>query len=110
MIRTPLAILALGALALGACGKVGSLDQPAPLFGEKAKARYEAQKAADAAAKAHKNDKGEPQALPADPNQDLATAPGTQRAHPIEGQRPDPFAAPPRGALPDPMSQPEGPR
>ena len=32
----------IAALALAACGKQGELDRPAPLFGAKAKAEYEA--------------------------------------------------------------------
>ena len=45
-----LALLAAPILALGlaGCGKQGVLEQPAPLFGSKAKAAYEAQKAQDA--------------------------------------------------------------
>ncbi len=44
--------LALGIAAAGlcACGKVGYLEQPAPLWGEKAKADFRAKQAAHAAA------------------------------------------------------------
>jgi hypothetical protein len=35
-----------------ACGKVGYLEQPAPLYGEKAKAEYRARQAARSAAEA----------------------------------------------------------
>jgi hypothetical protein len=52
MIRPALLIACAAALALTACAKVGTLDRPAPLFGEKAKAQYRAEKAAEAAAKA----------------------------------------------------------
>ncbi|HEY1926694.1 MAG TPA: hypothetical protein VGG92_04450 [Caulobacteraceae bacterium] len=38
-------LIAIGALLAG-CGKVGYLDQPAPLWGEKAKAEYKARNAA----------------------------------------------------------------
>ena len=54
----------LGALCLAGCAKVGTLDRPAPLFGEKAKADYRAQKAAAEAAKS-KKDTEEPEPLPA---------------------------------------------
>jgi uncharacterized protein YceK len=67
MIR--LALIAACALALSGCAKVGTLDRPAPLFGEKAKAKYRAEKAAEAAAKAKPEDTG-PEALPTN-----ATAP-----------------------------------
>jgi len=38
-----------GGLVLASCGKVETLDQPAPLWGAKAKADYQARKAAEAA-------------------------------------------------------------
>ena len=53
---TALTLLALAGLALSGCGKQGSLVRPAPLFGERAKAQYEAeqtlaaQRSAEAAA------------------------------------------------------------
>lgn len=56
-------------LVLSGCGKVGELDRPAPLWGAKAKADYEAQQkaAADAAARKDAQDKaarGHPAPLP----------------------------------------------
>ncbi len=44
----PAALVGAGALALGltACGEVGPLQQPPPLFGQNAKADYSAQRAA----------------------------------------------------------------
>ncbi len=51
--RPLIAALALACTAaLTGCGKTGELERPAPLFDAKAKADYDAQKAADAAAKA----------------------------------------------------------
>ena len=45
--KSRLLLLALaGVAALGACGRRGDLQQPAPLFGEKARADYEAQQRA----------------------------------------------------------------
>jgi hypothetical protein len=35
--------LALGGAGLAGCGKVGLLEQPAPMWGQKAKAEYKAQ-------------------------------------------------------------------
>ncbi|HEY1562479.1 MAG TPA: hypothetical protein VGF71_16545 [Caulobacteraceae bacterium] len=62
--RAPVIFFLAAALALAGCAKVGTLDQPAPLFGEKAKAKYRAEKAAEAAAKTAKTDEGGPEPLP----------------------------------------------
>ncbi len=106
MIRPlPVMTAATAALMLAACGKVGTLDQPAPLYGAKAKAQYQARKAADAAAKAQKKDGGDPEVLPDvtyDPNAD----PSPQRYLPIPGTNPAPNAPGPPGALPDPFNHP----
>ncbi|MFI4973451.1 MAG: hypothetical protein ACHP84_02805 [Caulobacterales bacterium] len=53
MIR-PVAIVLVGLVAcaaLSGCGKEGELDRPAPLWGEKAKAEYQAEQARKAAAR-----------------------------------------------------------
>ena len=55
----------VGALCLAGCAKVGTLDRPAPLFGERAKADYRAKKAAADAAKSKKETE-EPEPLPAE--------------------------------------------
>jgi hypothetical protein len=94
-----------GALVLSGCGKVETLDQPAPLWGEKAKADYQARKAARAAAKTEKKDDGDPEVLPDvkyDPNAD----PGPQRLLPIPGTNPSPNDPGQPGVLPDPMNNP----
>ena len=54
------------ALSLCACGKVQTLERPAPLIGAKAKAEYEAsQKAAvEAAGTQKREDSGPPEPLP----------------------------------------------
>ena len=65
------AIVAGLALSLAACGKVGTLEQPAPLYGAKAKARYEAAKQAAVEAKAQRSDSGKPEPLPADPTSSM---------------------------------------
>ena len=98
-------IVLLAAMALAGCGKIGTLDQPAPLYGAKAKAEYQARKAAEAAAQARKQDQGEPEVLPDvkyDPNAD----PGPQRYQTIPGTNPAPNAPGPPGALPDPFNHP----
>ena len=65
-LRTPLLLSAAALLALTACGRVGALDQPAPLYGEKAKADYQARKAAAEAAAKSARDEGPPAPLPPD--------------------------------------------
>jgi hypothetical protein len=78
------ALILLCTLTLVGCAKVGTLDRPAPLFGEKAKARYQADKAA-AAAKAQKPDSGEPEPLPASgmaPSQPAASGADSSEAPP----------------------------
>ncbi|MDR3513281.1 MAG: hypothetical protein P4L73_16715 [Caulobacteraceae bacterium] len=47
-----LALLLTSAAALAGCGKTGDLEQPAPLYGAKAKADYQAKRDAEAAARA----------------------------------------------------------
>ncbi|OYX31941.1 MAG: hypothetical protein B7Y99_09415 [Caulobacterales bacterium 32-69-10] len=42
------AVLFAAAVSLAACGKQGALEQPAPLFGSRARADYEARKAQEA--------------------------------------------------------------
>jgi hypothetical protein len=54
------ALTLAGSLLLG-CGRVGTLDQPAPLYGAKAKADYKAKKAAQAAAEAARREEGAPE-------------------------------------------------
>ena len=104
--RWPLWAVAL--LLLGACGRVGPLEQPAPLYGAKAKAEYQARKAAEAAAKAAKGDE-EPEALAPDtPGVDAGqSGPDTLRNDPAPGSRPLPNAPPPPAALPDPYNHPQ---
>jgi len=96
--------LAAAGLALTGCGKVGSLEQPAPLFGAQAQAAYAAQqKAKQEAAQARAAKQAEPKQAPDDPStQPLPQAPyGTQ----IQG-RPDPFGTAPPSALGNPGTAP----
>lgn len=96
----------VASLALAGCGKLGSLDQPAPLFGAKAKADWEAKKRAEADQKARSKDKDNSQPdrpNPPDPNNPpLTQAP---YATAIPGHN-DPFGAGPQGALPSPGTAP----
>lgn len=88
-----IALASLAALALAGCGKRGPLEQPPPLWGEKAKADYEAQQAAKAKAEADKAEKAPPTAyapLPVDPAQRNTTI----RQAPVEGGPTDPYKGP----------------
>jgi hypothetical protein len=70
-------LAAFMAAGLGGCGKKGLLDQPAPLFGERAKADYAASKAAAGASSESKNTAPVAAADKPDPNAD--NAPPTTR-------------------------------
>jgi len=102
--RLVIAAVLAGALALGGCGRAGSLDQPGPLFGAKAKADWDAQKRAEAdaraKAKAAAKDNSEPDHPNApDPNHPpLAQAP---YATPLPGVS-GPMGSSPQGSLPSP--------
>jgi hypothetical protein len=98
-----------GAFALAGCGKVGTLDQPAPLYGEKAKAQYQAKKEAEAAAKAKAKDDNGPDSVTPDRVYDPNADPGPQRAMPTPGAPTLPNAPPPPGVLPDPYNTGNGP-
>lgn len=99
--------LAVAGAGLAGCGKVGTLDQPAPLYGEKAKADYEARKEAAAAAKA--KPRPEPDTLHPDRPYDPEADPGPTRSLPVPGQPALPNAPPPPGVLPDPFNDPHNP-
>lgn len=107
MTRAFVLLAVAGSCILGGCGKVGTLDQPAPLFGEKAKARYQAQKAAAAAAARSRGDDDQIEALPGDKRYDPNADPGPSRALPIPGAHATPNGAPPEGVLPDPYNHPQ---
>jgi hypothetical protein len=103
------ALFAAALMTLGACGRVGALDQPAPLWGKKAQADYKARKAADAAKAKSGKDEDAPEPLdpstpgPNEPSHD----PGTLRQSPGTGMRALPGAPAPPGVLPDPYTRPQ---
>ena len=99
--------VALAAVNLSACGKVGTLEQPAPLYGEKAKADYQTRKAAAAAAAQSKKDDNQIEALPADKRYDPNADPGPSRYLPVPGAPTAPNAPGPPGVLPDPFNHPQ---
>jgi len=110
--RPPIATLAFaGALlacaGLAGCGKTGLLEQPAPLFGAKAKADYAAQKQADADAKARASAAKKAQSnapIVDDPDaRPMTNAPTPQ----VPGEANNPFASGPQGALPTPGKSPD---
>jgi hypothetical protein len=99
----------IGALALGACGKEGSLDRPAPLFGSKAKSDYTAEKKREAR-QARANRSGDNGGDPAPPAPDYGQGDPSldpQRAAPTPGAAPNPFSNPNAGGLlQDPVANP----
>jgi hypothetical protein len=108
MTRSSWLLLAATGLALGACGRVGPLEQPAPLYGAKAKSDYQARKAAEAAAQAQ-NEADQPEPLAPDtPGVTQANPPmDTLRDQPPPGSRPQPNSPAPPGVLPDPFNRPQ---
>ena len=107
MTRTSaLLFIAASALVLTACGKIGTLEQPAPLYGEKAKADYRARKAAETAAAQTKKDDSQIETLPTDKRYDPNADPGPSRYQPIPGAPTAPNAPGPQGVLPDPFNHP----
>lgn len=67
------------ALALGGCGRVGALERPAPLFGERAKAEYRAEKEAakEEAARRHEAEQNATGSAEADSEDMMDTAPAS---------------------------------
>jgi hypothetical protein len=90
--------LILVAAGLSACGKVGELERPGPLFG----AERNTTKDADDAQR--KQDPSRPVDT-VDPR-DRSTDPAPPRTLPIGGLSPDPSRGQPTGVLPDPYSNP----
>lgn len=109
--RLNLAAFGWLALSLGACGKLGPLEQPPPLFGAQAKADYAAQKAAAEAAKSQKKDA---QRTPANSNaladqpdpKPLDDAPKTKRDITDPNQRLTPLSSTPVDGSPNLMGAP----
>jgi hypothetical protein len=106
MTRSTLVFTLAATLALGACGKVGALEQPAPLYGAKAKADYNARKQADADKAQAKKDQNEIERLPTEKPYDPNADPAPSRLVPVTGEPPAPNAPSAPGVLPDPINQP----
>jgi hypothetical protein len=105
MMRPTILLIPGVALGLFACAKVGTLDQPAPLYGARAKAQYQAQK--DAAARANKTQETAPEALPPDSSIPAQEPP---RSSPVPGEPTSPSGSPPPGVLPNPYAEPQPPQ
>lgn len=106
MTRSQHLVALVAVVALGACGKVGALDQPAPLYGAKAKADYDAKKQAASDKAQAKKDQDQIERLPTEKPYDPNADPSPSRIVPVTGERPAPNAPSSPGVLPDPMNQP----
>ena len=94
-----LVLVLVAAAELSACGKVGQLERPGPLFGAERNTTKDADKA-----QATAQDPSKPVDT-VDPR-DRSTDPAPPRTLPIQGTSPDPNRAPPPSALPDPYANP----
>jgi hypothetical protein len=74
MMRAPITLALAAALgfALAGCGKQGDLDRPAPLWGAKAKAQYEAEQRAATDAKSHSPQDNQIESLPEEEDNGVA--------------------------------------
>jgi hypothetical protein len=93
-IRAGVVLLALSA-ATGACGKLGDLERPGPMFGHPVGAANKPRQQQDPNRPVQTIDPRDQSATPAPP-----------RTLPIPGQSPNPTASGPPGALPDPYANP----
>jgi hypothetical protein len=91
--------LVIGAGALCGCGKIGVLQQPAPLFGERAREDYMAKERARAAQDPNAAQTPTPAADQPDPNAD--DAPRTARDVKDPGQQNVPASQQPIEGVPD---------
>jgi predicted small lipoprotein YifL len=102
------AVLLAACASLAACGKQGSLEQPAPLFGAKAKAAFEARKAQEAKDDAQRATQRT--TTPAAPTSSVQTgndnAPLTTRDVLDPAQRLSPASSAPLAGAPNPMGAP----
>jgi predicted small lipoprotein YifL len=107
-----LPVLAAALLALGACGKLGNLDRPAPLFSSKQRSQEAAERAAANRAKGEATaDQSATSQTNGDYTQDRDGAKDPNlaplRSSPPPGAPPSPFDSRPiGGVLPDPYADP----
>jgi hypothetical protein len=102
----------IAAAALAGCGKQGALEQPAPLFGAKAKAEYEARKAQEARDDAQRAAQRPSGSAPAagDVSTGNDNAPRTTREVLDPAQRLTPASRNPVPGAPNPLGAPVDPR
>ena len=92
-------VVVIGAAALSGCGKIGVLEQPAPLFGERAREDYLAKERARTAQDPNAARPPVPAADQPDPNAD--NAPRTARDVKDPGQQNVPASQQPIEGVPD---------
>ena len=98
------AVLFAAAASLGACGKQGVLEQPAPLFGTRAKVEYEARKAQEAKDEAQRASQRPAAAGTVQRGND--NSPITTRDIQDPAQRLSPASSSPLPGAPNPMGAP----
>jgi hypothetical protein len=106
--RTAVLALFIAAGALGACGKQGELERPAPLVGKAQTGPSAAKLKRDQAAARARNDgavNADPQA-PQSVDEVRNLGVQTQREHPVSGVSEGPNPQHPPGLLPDPAARP----
>jgi hypothetical protein len=92
------ALVLILAMGLSACGKVGALERPGPLFGQGRNTTQDADKAQRAQDPSRPVDTVDPRDRTADP--------APPRTLPIEGSGNNPSQVAPQGALPNPYANP----
>ena len=103
------AVILAGALA--ACGKMGNLDRPGPLFHRSGAAPAPGANQTSSATSAKATDAARKSQDPSHPidtvdPRDISTEPAPPRTLPIPGAPQDPFKSQQPGALPDPFANP----
>ena len=99
----PVAALVALAATLSACGKQGVLERPAPLFGARAKAEYEAEKAQEAKDEAQR---AQQRGTTTSSSAGSDNSPRTTRDVLDPGQRLSPASAAPIPGAPNPLGAP----
>lgn len=95
-----------GAAALAGCGKQGALERPGPLFGSRARAEYEAERAQEARDEAQRSEQRANEGTATGPAQE---GPPTTRDVLDPNQRLNPASAAPVPGAPNPFGSPVSP-
>ena len=108
--RLTLLALAGATLALAGCGRTGELERPAPMFGSPAPAAASSSMTAEQRARMDAERSGDVDETPQSVQELRRQAEiNPPRSQPIPGANPDPNAAQPPGAIPDPYNYPSDP-